>query len=98
MIGDVHYPHPEGRLWMYGIDVQRRLASGEGVWTPLGIEQISAELRAFAGQLQFLALGSHDTSDTVLDLAERTMGDRFQRVAAGEPIRVIATTARLPAP
>lgn len=98
LIGDVHYPHPEGRLWMYGIDVQRRLASGEGVWAPLGIEQISAELQAFAKQLQFLALGSHDTSDAVLDLAERAMGDRFQRVVAGEPIRVIGTTARLPAP
>lgn len=98
LIGDVHYPHPEGRLWMYGIDVQRRLASGEGVWAPLGIEQIGTELQAFAGQLQFLALGSHDTSDEVLDLAERTLGERFQRVVAGEPIRVIAATARLPAP
>jgi 7,8-dihydropterin-6-yl-methyl-4-(beta-D-ribofuranosyl)aminobenzene 5'-phosphate synthase len=98
LIGDVHYPHPEGRLWMYGIEVQRRLASGEGLWAPLGIEQIGAELTAFAGQLQFLALGSHDTSDAVLDLAERTLGDRFQRVVAGEPIRVIAATARRPAP
>lgn len=98
LIGDVHYPHPEGRLWMYGIDVQRRLASGEGLWAPIGIDRIGAELEALASHLQFIALGSHDTSDEVLDLAGRIFGDRFQRVVAGEPIRVIASTAGAPRP
>lgn len=98
LIGDVHYPHPEGRLWMFGIDVQRRLASGEGLWKPIDGEQIGSELRALEARLQFIALGSHDTSDEALGMAERTFGARFQRVAAGEPIRVISSTARMPTP
>ena len=83
---------------MFGIDVQRRLASGEGLWKPIGGEQIDSELRALEAQLQFIALGSHDTSDEALDLAGRTFGARFQRVVAGEPIRVISLTARMPTP
>lgn len=98
LIGDVHYPHPEGRLWMYGIDVQRRLASGNGLWAPIGPEQIRAELRMLEGQLQFLALGSHDTSDEVLELAAQTFGRRFQPVVAGEAIKVIASTAQQATP
>lgn len=93
LIGDVHYPHPEGRLWMAGIDVQRRLASGDGLWAPIGADQIHQELQLFATQLEFVALGSHDTSDEVLDLAEKTLGRRFQRVVAGEPIGVITSSA-----
>lgn len=88
LIGDIHYPHPEGRLRMVGIDVQRRLASGNGIWQPIGGEQISDELRAMAAQLQFIALGSHDTSDEALDLAARSFGARFQRVTAGQPIQI----------
>ena len=38
------------------------------------------------------------TADEVLDLAERTFGDRFQRVVAGAPIRVIASTSGAPRP
>jgi len=98
LIGDVHYPHPEGRLWMYGIDVQRRLASGDGLLKPIGSDQIGAELQTLAAQLQFIALGSHDTSDEALALAQKTFGARFQRVVAGEPIRVIASTASKPSP
>lgn len=84
LIGDVHYPHPAGRLWMAGIDVQRRLASGDGLWAPIGADQIRQELRLFATQLEFVALGSHDTSDEVLDTAEEMLGSRFQRVVAGD--------------
>ena len=98
LIGDVHYPHPEGRLWMYGIDVQRRLASGDGLWAPIDAGQIQRELAALSAQLQFLALGSHDTSDEAHDMAEAAFGKRFQRVVAGEPIRVIEATRRAPAP
>lgn len=98
LIGDVHYPHPEGRLRMFGVDVQRRLASGDGLWAPIGIDRIDAELKALAGELEFVALGSHDTSDEVLALAERTLGNRFERVVAGKPIRVIASTAAGPRP
>lgn len=98
LIGDIHYPHPEGRLWMYGIDVQRRLASGDGVWKPIGSEQIATEFQSMSRQLEFVALGSHDTSDEALSLAQQAFGSRFQSVVAGESIRVIAATAKVSAP
>lgn len=88
LIGDVHYPHPSGRLNIAGIDVQRRLASGDGLWNPISLERIQHEMDELDATLEFIALGAHDTSDEVLQLFARRFGKRFQAAVAGEPINV----------
>jgi metal-dependent hydrolase (beta-lactamase superfamily II) len=88
LIGDVHYPHPSGRLNIAGVDVQRRLASGDGLWDPISLERIQHEMDELNAQLEFVALGAHDTSDEVLQLFASRFGARFQAAVAGEPIIV----------
>ncbi len=88
LIGDVHYPHPRGRLKIAGVDAQRRLASGDGLWSPIGLQQIQQEMEMLDAQLEFIALGAHDTSDEVLGFFAGRFGRRFQPAIAGEPIVV----------
>jgi 7,8-dihydropterin-6-yl-methyl-4-(beta-D-ribofuranosyl)aminobenzene 5'-phosphate synthase len=89
MVGDFHYPVPEGRLRIAGLDAQRLFASGDGPFKPITMTQAQAELKML-DQLQLLALGGHDTSDEVIDWAADRFGDRFRRVNVGEPIIVKA--------
>lgn len=86
IVGDLHYPVPKGRLFIAGIDAQRRLASGKGLWETMEFDQATAELAVLQRELQFLVLGSHDTSDEVHQHAEHTWGPRFQRAMAGKPL------------
>ena len=88
IIGDLHYPVPEGRLYVAGIDAQRRLASGNGVFAPIDQSMIENEIEFLSRELSFLALGGHDTHDAVFDQFEDVLGERFQRVKVGAPIRL----------
>jgi hypothetical protein len=73
MVGDFHYPVPEGRLRVAGLDAQRLFASGNGPFKPITVAQAQAEL-ALLDRLQLLALGGHDTSDEVIAWWERLVG------------------------
>ena len=66
IVGDLHFPVPEGRLKIFGVDVQRRLASGDGPHAPMTMEDANSFL-AWARQsgIRFV-LGGHDTSDELL--------------------------------
>lgn len=86
IVGDLHYPVPQGRLYVAGIDAQRRLASGKGLWEPMQFDQAVEELDLMKRQLDFLGLGSHDTSDDVHAMASEQWQGRYQRVVAGEPL------------
>lgn len=98
IVGDLHYPVPEGRLFVAGIDAQRRLASGTGLWQPMTLMQATDEIDMLESKLDFLGLGSHDTSDAVHDHAEAVWGDRFYRVVAGEARCVTAVKGASPLP
>ena len=68
IIGDLHYPVPEGRLRMAGIDAQRWLASGDGPLSPIGQTDVEVfEGWASASGTDLFLVG-HDTHDTVLAL------------------------------
>ena len=86
IIGDLHYPGPEGRFRAAGIDGQRRLASGNGVFAPIDQSVIENEIELLSTELSFLALGGHDTHDAVFDRFEKVMGAGFQRINVGTPI------------
>ena len=89
LVGDVHYPVPQGRLFIAGIDAQRWLASGNGPFAPIEAKQAGDEIDLLGDRLEFLALGSHDTSDEALDLAAARLGNRFERVVSGTALCVI---------
>lgn len=87
MVGDFHYPVPEGRLRVAGLDAQRLFASGNGPFKPITVAQAQAEL-ALLDRLQLLALGGHDTSDEVIAWTADRFGDRFRLVKVGQAIVV----------
>jgi metal-dependent hydrolase (beta-lactamase superfamily II) len=89
MVGDFHYPVPEGRLRIAGLDAQRLFASGDGPFKPITKAQAQAEL-GMLDRLQLLALGGHDTSDEVIAWAAERFGDRFKHVKVGQAIVVQA--------
>jgi 7,8-dihydropterin-6-yl-methyl-4-(beta-D-ribofuranosyl)aminobenzene 5'-phosphate synthase len=87
LVGDLHYPVPAGRLSAFGIDLQRRLASGSGPLFPIGMADVERELGLMEAQgLKRIALGGHDTSDEVLALAGRRFGGSFEPVRVGRTI------------
>ena len=87
VVGDLHYPVPQGRLKVLGIDAQRRLASGDGIFAPLTMPDVEA----FEEQLrpiQQIILGSHDTSDAVFDRLEERFDHQFKRAQVGESVTI----------
>jgi metal-dependent hydrolase (beta-lactamase superfamily II) len=91
IVGDLHYPIPEGHLRIAGIDAQRRFASGDGFFKPFSEQDLDRELRTLDESVSFLALGGHDTHDDVLDALEQRMGERFQKAEVGTLISLLAT-------
>lgn len=86
LVGDLHYPVPEGRLKILGIDVQKRLASGEGVFSPLSDADAADFEQQVSDKFEHLALGGHDTSDEILQRLSQRLGLRFQIATIGVPI------------
>jgi len=89
IIGDLHYPVPEGRLSLFGINLQRYLASGDGPHNPMTLELMDKELNLMkdAG-ISLIALGGHDTSDEVIEHFSEAFGDGYQYVKVGNLINV----------
>lgn len=88
IVGDLHYPVPNGRIRVAGMDAQRRLASGSGPFKPINIDAVHSEMEMLRSKLQFIALGSHDTSDQVLSDFKKRFGNDYYHVLVGQNINV----------
>jgi metal-dependent hydrolase (beta-lactamase superfamily II) len=89
IVGGLHYPVPEGRGRILGLDAQRRLASGNGPFDPLTEEQVRAEIGLLAQHAPGLvALGGHDSSDAVIEWFREAFGPAYRDVRVGEWIEV----------
>ncbi|MBW1876525.1 MAG: MBL fold metallo-hydrolase, partial [Deltaproteobacteria bacterium] len=44
IVGGLHFPVPEGRLKMLGLNAQRILASGQGIFAPITMDDVKANL------------------------------------------------------
>ena len=89
IIGGLHLPVPQGRLWMAGLDVQRIFASGDGLFSALTMDEIRDQLALLkARELGVVGVGGHDSSDEVIALFAGEFGDAYRYVRVGEPIVV----------
>ena len=89
IVGDLHYPVPTGRRTFMGLNLQRLLASGEGITQPITLEQIQVEMDLLdRSNIQLLGIGGHDSSDEVIDLFVKRFGPRYRHVLVGNPIKL----------
>jgi len=89
IVGDLHYPVPDGRLTVFGINLQRYLASGSGPWNPISEADLRADMELLKQRdLGVIGLGGHDTSNEVIDQFKNLFGQRYRLVRVGKPIVV----------
>jgi metal-dependent hydrolase (beta-lactamase superfamily II) len=89
LVGGLHYPVPAGRGRIFGLDVQRLLASGNGPFDPLTEKQVRAEIELLRKQAPGLvALGGHDSSDAVIEWFRGAFGPAYRDVRVGEWIKI----------
>lgn len=87
IVGDLHYPVPDGRLKLLGINLQRVFASGSGPTNPISSTDVEADIAMLQKRdIGLIALGGHDTSDEVLNRFGQVFGDRFHIVKVGDEI------------
>jgi len=97
IVGGLHFPVPEGRLKLLGLNVQRVLASGDGMFAPLTMDDVKADLAALrARKLGLIGVGGHDSSDEVIAMFSEAFGDAYRHIRVGEPISIGATVAEEP--
>ena len=87
VVGGLHFPVPEGRLMVGPIDVQRRLASGEGLFTPLGMGEVRQQIAMLKNRnLGVIAVSAHDSSDEVIEMVRDEFGAAHRYIRVGEEI------------
>lgn len=87
IIGGLHFPVPEGRIWLGPLDVQRRLASGKGLFKPLTMEEVDAMIAMLkARNLGLVAVSAHDSSDEVIEKIRLAMPQAHRYLKVGEPV------------
>lgn len=86
IVGDLHFPVPQGRLLLFGIDVQRYLASGQGPFSPISWDEVRTFVQWAVENEVALFLGGHDTSDEVLEYLEKHESLAMTRLSVGDSI------------
>jgi metal-dependent hydrolase (beta-lactamase superfamily II) len=89
IVGGLHLPVPEGRLKVLGLDAQRILASGTGMFSPVTMDDVEEQMRELQGRnLGLVGVGGHDSSDEVIAMFNDTFGDAHRHIRVGERILV----------
>lgn len=89
MIGDLHYPIPEGRMTVLGINAQRSFASGDWPWRPLAEQDVANDIDLLRSlELGVIGLGSHDSSDQVVEQFAETFKSIYEPVIVGRWINI----------
>jgi metal-dependent hydrolase (beta-lactamase superfamily II) len=89
LVGGLHYPVPKGRAVVLGLPVQKLVASGNGPFSPVTTEEVSANIDLLRQlNLDLVGLSGHDSSDEVIDQFRAAFGSAYHDVRAGEPIVV----------
>ena len=89
LVGDLHYPIPEGRLNILGINLQRIFASGEGPHSPITYKTMKEEIELLKKKgVKVIALGGHDTSDKAIESFNLAFGENYQHIRVGAQIDI----------
>ena len=92
IVGGLHYPVPEGRLKLLGLNAQRVFASGQGMFDTVTMDDVETELAALQERnLGLIGVGGHDSSDEVIAMFSEAFGEAYRHIRVGERI-VIGST------
>lgn len=87
IFGGLHFPVPEGRLKVLGLNAQRVFASGTGMLSPISMDQVTEEMNELRRRnLGLVGVGGHDSSDEVIAMFSEMFGDAYRHVRVGERI------------
>jgi metal-dependent hydrolase (beta-lactamase superfamily II) len=87
IVGGLHFPVPKGRLKVLGLNAQRILASGKGMFAPITMGDVEADLaRLEARNLGLVGVGGHDSSDEVIAMFSDAFDDAYRHIRVGERI------------
>lgn len=94
VIGDLHYPVPDGRMSLLGMNAQRIFASGHAPWRPLSETDVARDIALLAQHpIGVVAIGGHDSSDHAIQRFRSAFGNRHRDVRVGEWIVVAGDTS-----
>lgn len=89
VVGGLHFPVPEGRLNLLGLNVQRVLASGTGMFSTIAMDDVQQEMSQLHGRnLGLVGVGGHDSSDEVIAMFSDRFEDAYRHVRVGERITI----------
>jgi metal-dependent hydrolase (beta-lactamase superfamily II) len=89
LVGGLHYPVPKGRAVVLGLPIQKLVGSGNGPFSPLTAEEVSANIAELRDlNLAVVGLSGHDSDDAVLEQFREAFGSAYRDVRVGEPIAV----------
>jgi metal-dependent hydrolase (beta-lactamase superfamily II) len=89
IVGGLHFPVPEGRLKVLGLNAQRIFASGDGMLAPITMDDVKTDLAALrARNLGLIGVGGHDSSDEVIAMFSEAFGDAYRHIRVGERIAI----------
>lgn len=89
IVGGLHFPVPEGRMKVAGLNAQRILASGKGMFAPITMADVEADLAMLeARNLGLVGVGGHDSSDEVIAMFSEAFNDAYRHIRVGERIVV----------
>lgn len=91
IVGGLHFPVPQGRIKVGPLDGQRRFATGGGIFDPLTMPEVLAQIDMLKARgLGLIGVSGHDSSDEVIELVRREFGDAHRYVRVGEEIVIHA--------
>jgi metal-dependent hydrolase (beta-lactamase superfamily II) len=89
IVGGLHFPVPEGRVKLHGLDIQRTLGSGMEMLSGLTMDDVKEQMNELRTRnLGLVGVGGHDSSDEVIAMFSDTFGDAYRHVRVGKRIVV----------
>jgi 7,8-dihydropterin-6-yl-methyl-4-(beta-D-ribofuranosyl)aminobenzene 5'-phosphate synthase len=99
VLGGLHFPVPEGRISLGPIDVQRQLASGDGLFRPLEMADAQAQIALLKERgLGIIGISGHDSSDEVIAQVAEIFGEAYHHIRVGEAILISSGAGELQHP
>ena len=88
IMGGLHYPVPNGRIYKFGIDVQP-LVSTESPFNPITEEDVSADIELIkAVNPEVVGLSPHDSSDEMLEKFKSSFRNTYKEIQVGNLITI----------